>query len=148
MKKYSLETTVGVFVLVGLICLGYLTIKLGKMEVFSSTGYTITASFASAAGLKPGASVEIAGVGVGRVTAITLNQNYYAVVNMLINNGIKLSDDSIASIKTSGLIGDKYISISMGGSTDMLSDKGEITETESSLDIEALISKYVFGGVQ
>ena len=148
MKKYSLEFTVGIFVLIGLMCLGYLTVKLGKMEVFGTDGYTLTARFTSVAGLRTGASVEIGGVAVGKVTGISLAKNYAADVSLLINNGVELSDDSIASIKTSGLIGDKYISISVGGSPDMLAHGGEITETESAVDLEALISKYVFGGVE
>ena len=148
MKKNSLELTVGLFVLIGLICLGYLTIKLGKMEFFASKGYNISAIFDSVSGLKTGAGVEIAGVQVGRVTSISLNSQYAALVTMLINENVKLSEDSIASVKTSGLIGDKYISISLGGSNVMLPDNGTITETEPALDIENLISKYVFGGVK
>lgn len=148
MKKYSLEFSVGIFVLIGLACLGYLTVKLGKMEIFDPQGYTVTARFNSVAGLRTGASVEIGGVPVGKVTGITLAKNYAPSVTLLINNDVGLSDDSIASIKTSGLIGDKYVSISIGGSPDMLAHGGEITETESAIDIEALISKYVFGGVE
>ena len=148
MKNRSLELTVGLFVLIGLVCLGYLTIKLGKMEVFDSKGYNLRAQFDSVAGLRTGAGVEMAGVGIGKVTQITLNKNYVAVVNMRIDNNIKLSEDSIASVKTSGLIGDKYISISIGGSKQMLADNGEITETESAVDIESLIAKYAFGGVE
>lgn len=148
MKKYSLEFSVGVFVLIGCVCLAYLTVKLGKMEVFSNDGYTVSARFASITGLKTGANVEIAGVAVGKVTGIILGKDYAARVRLQINKGIELSDDCIASVKTSGLIGDKYISISLGGSETMLADGGEITETESSVDIEALISKYVFGGVE
>lgn len=148
MKKYSLEFAVGIFVLIGLMCLGYLTVKLGKMEVFGTDGYTVTARFTSVAGLRAGAAIEIGGVPVGKVTGISLAGNYAADVTLLINNGVELSDDSIASVKTSGLIGDKYISISVGGSPDMLAHGGEITETESAVDIEALISKYVFGGVE
>lgn len=148
MKKYSMEFVVGIFVLIGLCCLGYLTVKLGKMEVFGNDGYTVTANFSSVSGLKTGASVEIAGVPVGKVTGIDLNRAYAATVSLLINNGVELSDDSIASVKTSGLIGDKYISLSLGGSSDMLKPGEEITETESAVDIEALISKYVFGGVE
>jgi phospholipid/cholesterol/gamma-HCH transport system substrate-binding protein len=147
MKKYSLEFSVGVFVLIGMACLGYLTIKLGKMEIFGSDGYTVTARFASVTGLKTGASVEIAGVQVGKVTGISLGSDYAAKVNMQIKKAVPLSDDSIAAVKTSGLIGDKYISISLGGSSSNLTDGGEIEETQSAIDIEALISKYVFGGV-
>ena len=148
MKKYSLEFSVGVFVLIGLVCLGYMTIKLGKMEVFDNNGYIVKARFASITGLKVGASVEISGVPVGKVTVINLDKDYYAQVSLQLDKNVKLSDDSIASVKTSGLIGDKYISLSRGASTTMLADGGEITETESAVDIEALISKYVFGGVQ
>jgi phospholipid/cholesterol/gamma-HCH transport system substrate-binding protein len=148
MKKYSLECSVGLFVLVGLLCLGYMTIKLGKMEFFSGDGYTVHAKFASIAGLKVGAGVEISGVPVGKVTGIALSGDYYALVSMRLDRRVELGDDSIASIKTSGLIGDKYISISRGASATPLADGGEMTETESAVDIEALISKYVFGGVQ
>jgi len=148
MKKYSMEFIVGIFVLIGLCCMGYLTIKLGKMEVFGNDGYTVTASFSSVAGLKTGASVEIAGVPVGKVTGIDLSKAYAARVSLLIDKDIELSDDCIASVKTSGLIGDKYISISLGGSSEMLASGGEITETESAVDIESLISKYVFGDVK
>lgn len=147
MKKYPLEFSVGIFMLIGLICLGYLTVKLGKMELFGTDGYTINARFTSIAGLKTGASVEIAGVPVGKVTGIKLNEDYYALVSLRINPDVRLSDDSIASIKTSGLIGDKYVNLSMGGSDVVLKEGGEIVETESAVDIEALISKYVFGSV-
>lgn len=148
MKKYSMELSVGVFMLIGLICLAYLTVKLGKMELFDADGYTLTARFTSASGLKTGANVEIGGVPVGKVTGITMGKDYRAVVTLLINNGVELSDDTIASIKTSGLIGDKYVSVSSGGSEHMLAEGDEVTETESAVDIEALISKYVFGGVE
>lgn len=143
-----MELAVGVFVLIGLACLAYLTVKLGKMEVFGNDGYTLTARFTSITGLKTGASVEISGVPVGKVVSITLDNRYTAKVGLRINTGVKLSEDSIASVKTSGLIGDKYISISLGGSDVLLAAGGEITETESAVDIEALISKYVFGGVK
>ncbi len=148
MKKYSLEFSVGIFVLVGLLCLAYMTVKLGKMEVFGKNGYSLSARFTSITGLKVGASVEIAGVPVGKVSGITLADDYRAEVTLLINNGVKLSDDAIASVKTSGLIGDKYISLSSGSSATLLANDDEITDTESAVDIEALISKYVFGGVK
>ncbi|MDR0339598.1 MAG: outer membrane lipid asymmetry maintenance protein MlaD, partial [Desulfovibrio sp.] len=109
---------------------------------------TLTARFSSVTGLKSGANVEIAGVPVGKVTGIRMDDSYRAVVTLLINKGVALSDDSIASVKTSGLIGDKYVSLSSGGSETMLADGDQVTETESAVDIEALISKYVFGGVQ
>lgn len=144
----SKETIVGFFVMIGLVCLGYLTIKLGKMELFNSNGYSIFATFSSVSGLKPGAEIDIAGVKVGRVKSIRLDEKLpRAIVELQLNNDIKLTEDAIASVKTSGLIGDKYISIDPGGSDQLLKSGGEITDTESSIDIESLISKYIFGKV-
>ncbi len=146
MKKYTHETLVGVFVLIGIICIGYLTIKLGKMQIIGGDFYEITAKFDSVAGLKPDSSVQMAGVEIGRVTSITLDtQDFVAVVKMKIKKGVPIQEDAIASIKTSGLIGDKYVSIQPGGSDELLKDGGVITDTESAVDIEGLISKYVFG---
>lgn len=144
----SKEAAVGFFVLIGLICLGYLTIKLGKMELFNSDGYSIFATFTSVSGLKPGAEVDIAGVKVGRVKSIRLDsKSPRAIVEINVNNNIHLTDDAIASVKTSGLIGDKYISISPGGTGKPLQNGDEIIDTESSVDLESLISKYIFGKV-
>ena len=148
MKKYSMELSVGVFVFIGLICLGYLTVKLGKMEVFAQKGTVVQARFSSVAGLRAGANVEISGVSIGKVTAIELdNDHASALITLNIRPDISLTDDTIASIKTSGIIGDKYVNLSLGGGSP-LGDHGRIVETESSVDIEALISKYVFGGAQ
>lgn len=148
MKKYPQDVSVGLFVLVGLLCLAWLTVKLGKLEVFSSDGYTVSAQFVSVAGLKSGASVEIAGVPVGRVSEVTLNPvNARALVRLHLKKDIALTDDTIASVKTSGLIGDKYVSLSLGAGAPV-PPGGELTETESAVDIESLISKYAFGGVQ
>lgn len=148
MKKTSVEIAVGIFVLIGFICIGYLTVKYGKMEIVSDDNYTLSAKFQSVSGLKTGAQVEIAGVQIGKVSSISLDkERMVAEVKMKIRKDLKLTDDVIASVKTSGLIGDKYIKISQGGSEDVLENNGEITETESALDIEDLISKYVFGGV-
>ena len=144
----SKNIVVGVFVLIGLVCVAYLTIKLGRMEVFGESGYTVTARFSSVAGLRVGANVEIAGVAVGRVSAIRLDtEDYTAQVDLQINEGIPLSEDIMASVKTSGLIGDKYIAITPGGAETMLQPGSLITDTEPALDLEALIGKVVFGGV-
>lgn len=146
MKKSSLEMAVGVFVIIGILCVGYLTIKLGKMELLGDNYYTIYAKFSSAAGLKPGSNVEIAGVPIGQVEAITLEPVLkIAKVALKIENGVELEEDAIASVKTSGLIGDKFIMITPGGAIDMIPPGGTITETEAALDIEDLVSKYVFG---
>ena len=150
MRNYARDTFAGIFVIIGLICVAYLTIKLGKMELASGSGYNVHARFSSIAGLRVGAGVEIAGVSVGKVTSISLEQTdegTLALVTMKINKEVELTDSCIASVKTSGLIGDKYISLSPGGSFDLLSDGSEIVDTESALDIEALIKKYVFGNV-
>lgn len=145
---FAKESIVGIFVVLGLICVSYLTIKLGRMELFDSGGYTVTARFSSVTGLRMGASVEIAGVPVGRVTSIRLDpQTYMADVDLRINDGVALSDDVMASVKTSGLIGDKFISLAPGGSDSPLKNGDTITDTEPTLDLEALIGKVVFGGI-
>lgn len=144
------ETIVGIFVVIGLLCVAYLTVKLGKMEVIAQDGFQLNAKFTSVSGLRVGADVEMAGVPVGKVTRIALdvsNGTAQAVVTMRFNEDISLTDDTIASIKTSGLIGDKYISISSGGSQRLLVSGDTIEDTESSVDLEALIGKYAFGGV-
>ena len=145
------ETAVGLFVLIGLLCVAYLTIKLGKMEVFTGQGYELNASFDSVSGLRVGADVEMAGVPVGKVTGIRLDPDpmrNQAVVRLRFDKDLHLSDDSSASVRTSGLIGDKFISISRGGSEHMLAPGDTITETESAVDLGSLISKYAFGGVK
>ena len=148
MKKSSVELVVGVFVLIGLICVAYLTIKLGKMEWMGDNHYLLSARFDSVSGLRTGAGVELAGVQVGQVDSISLDhKTMQALVKFKIQNGVKLSDDVIVSVKTAGLIGDKYVNITPGGSEQILKPGDTIMETESVLDIEALISKYVFGNV-
>lgn len=147
--SYSKQTIAGIFVLIGIVCIGYLTIKLGKMELIGDEGYTVHAKFVSVAGLRVGANVEIAGVNVGRVTDIRLDEKTHAKaqVAMRIKKDVPLTDDVIASVKTSGLIGDKYIMLSPGGSPDILADGDEVTDTQPSVDIESLISKYALGKV-
>lgn len=145
---FAKQSIVGVFVVLGLICVSYLTIKLGRMELFDSSGYTVTARFSSVTGLRTGANVEIAGVPVGRVTSIRLDpQTFMADVDLRISDGVSLSDDVMASVKTSGLIGDKFISLAPGGSDTPLKSGDTITDTEPTLDLEALIGKVVFGGI-
>uniref|UniRef100_I2Q0D5 ABC-type transport system involved in resistance to organic solvents, periplasmic component n=1 Tax=Desulfovibrio sp. U5L TaxID=596152 RepID=I2Q0D5_9BACT len=149
MKKYAMETTVGVFVLAGLLCVAYLTVKLGKLDVFGGDRYPLVARFKDVTGLKSGAYVEMAGVRIGQVSAVALDpKDNMALVTLEIQNGVRLTDDAIASIKTSGLIGDKFVKISPGGSDDVLKPGGTIVETEASVDLGDLIGKYVFGGVK
>jgi len=149
MKKSSAEMVVGIFVLIGILCVGYLTIRLGKMELIGGNYYHLLARFNSVSGLKAGAQVEISGVQVGQVDDINLDvKQMVAVVDLKIRKNIQLTDDAIASVKTAGLIGDKYIKISPGGSDEILKPGGTIEETESAIDLEELISKYVFGGIK
>ncbi|MFY9707815.1 MAG: outer membrane lipid asymmetry maintenance protein MlaD [Desulfobacterales bacterium] len=148
MKKWSVEVAVGLFVLLGIACVGYLTIRLGKMEIIGDNYYTVSARFQSIAGLKAGSEVELAGVPIGQVERFSLDQErWMAVVQMKIMKSIVLTEDVIASIKTAGLIGDKYIKLSPGVSDVPLKPGGMIIETESALDIEELISKFVFGKI-
>jgi len=146
MKKIDIETAVGFFLLIGIFSLAYISVKLGRLEVFGSKGYIIYAEFDQVGGLKPGASVEIAGVSIGKVTAIKLDK-YQALLTIEINEGVKLQDDSIASIKTQGLIGEKFVQVTPGGSEKYITAGGRLMDTESAIDIESLISKYVFGKV-
>lgn len=132
MKKYRIETIVGIFVFLGLLCIGYMTVKLGKVSFFSDNSYPLTAKFTSVTGLRDGNPVEIMGIEVGRVEKITMDQdNQKAVVEMKIHRGVKIYDDAIASIKTEGLMGDQYISIDPGGSGTLLGPRGTITETQA-----------------
>jgi phospholipid/cholesterol/gamma-HCH transport system substrate-binding protein len=146
MRRSTLDLAVGVFVVIGILALGWLSIRLGRIELFSAPGYVVIADFPSVGGLKAGSSVEIAGVEIGRVDAITLS-DYQARVTMTIKPNIKLQEDTIASIKTRGLIGEKFIKINPGGSEKLIKPRGKITEVEPPVDIEELISKYVFGKV-
>ncbi|NQT68425.1 MAG: outer membrane lipid asymmetry maintenance protein MlaD [Desulfobacteraceae bacterium] len=148
MNRSLVEIGVGIFVLIGIICVGYLTVRLGKMELFGVDYYSVSAQFQSISGLNNGASVEVAGVQIGKVYSISLEkEEMVAVVKMKIKKGVVLTDDVIASIKTAGLIGDKYIKLTPGGSDEILNAGDTIIETESAIDLEELISKYVFGGV-
>jgi phospholipid/cholesterol/gamma-HCH transport system substrate-binding protein len=146
MSRINIEVIVGIFLLLGLLALGYLAIKLGRMEVIGSGGYTVYATFPTVGGLRSGSSVEIAGVEVGRVEEIRL-QDYQARVALRINGGIQLPEDSIVSIRTKGLIGEQLVRISPGGSPEMIPPRGEIYETEPPVDVMELISKYIFGKV-
>ena len=149
MKKSSIETSVGIFMFIGIICIVYLTVNLGKMNLLGTNHYELSARLQSVSGLKTGASIEMAGVQIGQIDTIDLNQDrQIAEVRLKIRNNIILTDDVIASVKTAGLIGDKYIMISPGGSDMILRPGDMITETESAVDLEDLISKYVFGAAE
>lgn len=143
MNRISIETAVGIFIIIGLACMAYLAVKLGDINLFGTEQYVLKARFSNISGLKEGSTVEIAGVKVGKVSKISLD-NYQAFVELLINPGIKIQEDAIASIRTQGIIGDKYVKIAPGGAEDYIRPQGVLTETESSVDIEELVSKYIF----
>ena len=146
MERTKVNVAVGLFLVLGILALGYLSIRLGRVSFLGGTGYLVTADFPSVGGLKAGSGVEIAGVLIGRVEAIGL-ADYQARVVLRLNSDVKLQDDSIASIKTKGLIGEKYIRISPGGSDKLIPPNGRIREVEAPVDLEELISKYIFGKV-
>jgi len=149
MKKYTNETVAGLFVLIGLLCVGYLTAKLGKVSLFGDNDYVLYARFSTVSGLRMGNPVEMLGLEIGQVEGFKMDQqNQQAIAELKIKKDIKIYDDAIASIKTSGLIGDKYVSIDPGGGGELLENGGMITETEAPVDIGDLISKYAFGDVK
>jgi phospholipid/cholesterol/gamma-HCH transport system substrate-binding protein len=138
------DIIVGIFVLVGAICLGYLAIRLGKVELFGATGYVVYADFSSVAGLKVGDPAEIAGVRVGKVESLALVDDR-ARVALRLDPNVKLQDDVIASVRARGLIGDKFVLITPGASDNIIPPEGKIRETESPQDITDLIGKFVGG---
>jgi phospholipid/cholesterol/gamma-HCH transport system substrate-binding protein len=148
MKKYSMESVVGIFVVIGLLCVGYMTVKLGKVSLFGDDNYTLYAGFGSVSGLRVDSPVEIDGIEVGRVKRLNIDQEKQAaLVELRIRKGIKVYDDAIASVKTAGLIGDKFVKIDPGGSGEILKPGGRIIDTASPIDLEELIAKYIFGDV-
>ncbi len=149
MKKYAMETTVGIFVVIGLLCVGYMTVRLGKVSFFGHTTYRLFARFTSVAGLRDGSSVSMYGLDIGRVEKLTMDQEkQMALVELRIQRGVKIYDDAIASIKTEGLIGDRYVSIDPGGGGELLNPGGTIIETQPPVDISEIIGKYAFGEVK
>jgi len=145
MKKMNLEMIVGVFLLAGFISFSWLAVKMGDINPFANETYPVTARFTSISGLKEGSTIELAGVVVGKVSGIELDTgDYEAVVHLNIDKQVELQDDSIASIRTAGIIGDKYIKLSPGGSDIILEAGDEIEETEPAISLEELVSKYIF----
>ena len=145
MNRIKLETVVGLFVLVGLVSFGFLAVKLGGVGAAGGDQYTLKASFLSASGLRNGAEVEMAGVVVGQVTDIQFDiEDFEAEVELTLPSEIRIQEDAIASIASSGLLGGKLIKISAGGSDEYLEPSDLITETESSVSLEELLSKYIF----
>jgi phospholipid/cholesterol/gamma-HCH transport system substrate-binding protein len=145
MKRFNMETGVGIFMVLGFLCFAWLAVRLGDVDLFGTDSYRVQARFGSISGLKEGATVEMAGVPVGSVADIRLDpQSYQAVVELSLQRPVQLQEDSIASIRTAGIIGDRYVNLSPGGSELMIPPGGEIVETESAINLEELVSKYIF----
>jgi phospholipid/cholesterol/gamma-HCH transport system substrate-binding protein len=149
MKKGTIEIFVGLFMLVGFAALGYLALQLGEVRwLTGGNTYLLKAEFDNVSGIKKGASVQVAGVVIGSVEAIELGPENFAVLVMRLQKQVQVPVDSIASVKSQGIIGDKYIQISLGGDGELLKEGEVVTETESAIDIESLISKFAFGSAK
>src|SRR5260370_19803693 len=146
MKQSNIELSVGAFVLLGIAAIVWVAIQ-GVAGVAIGGSYEVTARFTNVGGLRPGKQVFIAGVPVGRVEKIDLNSQYAAIVHMNVREDVRLPTDTIASVKTSGLIGDKFIALAPGADSKNLAPGGMITDTESVMDLESLIRRFAFGNV-
>ena len=145
MKRFNIEIAVGIFMVVGFLCFTWISIKLGDVNLFGKDTYPLEARFNSVSGLKEGATIEIAGVRIGKVSSINLDSEAFeAVLQLDIDKGIRLQEDSIASIRTAGIIGDRFVNISPGGLDEFIEPGGELEETESAINLEELVSKYIF----
>lgn len=147
MNNRTIEFLVGSFVLIGLAAVLYLAIQVGSARYLGGDSYELQARFTSVGGVNAGSRVEIAGVPVGTVKEVVLDENFYAMVTLELPNTLELDEETIASVKTAGLIGDRFIQLSPGGFGEMLADGDMIVDTESALDIEGLISRFALGGI-
>jgi phospholipid/cholesterol/gamma-HCH transport system substrate-binding protein len=149
MKKNTVEMIVGLFIVVGFLAFVYLALRLGEVSFLSSgSKYIINAEFNNVSGVKKGATVQVAGVIVGDVDKIWLGDKGYAHLALRVDKGLKVPLDSIASVKSQGIIGDKFIQLNLGGDEKMFADGGVIRDTESALDIESIVSKIAFGSAK
>ena len=145
MKNINTELIVGLFMITGFVAFSYLSLQMGEFSIFDlEKNYSLEAEFENVSGLKVGAGIEIAGVNIGKVARIKLGEQSLAKVTLLINQDINITEDAIASIRTQGFIGDKYIKIVQGADEEMLKEGDLIFDTESSIDFEELVSKYIF----
>ena len=145
MKRFDFDFLTGLFVIFGILCMAYLSVNLANKEILGGSGYNVVAFFSNITGLRLGSQVEIAGVEVGRVKKIELDENYQAKVTIRLNKDVIVQEDAIASIKTKGLIGDKYVQITPGGSEKIVKKGEKIRETQDVFDIENAISQLIFG---
>jgi phospholipid/cholesterol/gamma-HCH transport system substrate-binding protein len=149
MRKYQYETVAGIFLVIGLVCVAYMTVRLGKVSFLGDTSYVLHARFTTVSGLRVGNPVRMFGLEVGRIGRLGLDQkDQMALVELRLNKDIKIYGDAVASIKSSGLIGDRFISIDPGGADEILKPGATIVQTQPPLDIEELVGKYAFGDVK
>lgn len=149
MKQKQIEFSVGLFVLIGIAAILYLAIQIGSSRFLGSDTTVVTARFSNIGGLNEGSNVMIAGVKIGVVGNIELDtENLVAMVELKLHTDLTLYDDAIASIKTNGLIGDKFVALDPGGGGFELEPGEPIVDTESALDIESLISRFAFGSLE
>ena len=145
MSEYKrIEIAVGIFVFIGIAGMFYMALRLGEVGGLGASGYVVTADFDDIGGVRKGADVMIAGVVVGRVDGVRLTKDDQAELSLRIHNGVKLTSDVIASIRTKGIIGDRFIRLSQGGDDTYLKNGESIEETESAISLEGLVSKYIF----
>jgi len=145
MKNINTELIIGLFMIAGFLAFGYLSLQMGEFSIFNvEKNYMLEAEFDNVSGLKIGTGIEIAGVNIGKVARIRLGNEGLARVTMLIDQEIKITRDAIVSIRTQGLIGDKYIKIIQGADEEFLAEGDTVFDTESSIDFEELVSKYIF----
>jgi phospholipid/cholesterol/gamma-HCH transport system substrate-binding protein len=145
MNEYKkIEMIVGAFVLVGIISISWMAVKLGQIGGIGASGYVLEAVFTDAGGMRSGSDVMMAGVVIGRVGDVVVNDDSEAKLTLLIDDGIPVTSDAIASVRTKGIIGERYVRITQGGDDEILKAGDEIEETESAINIEDLVSKYIF----
>ncbi|MGB0408920.1 MAG: outer membrane lipid asymmetry maintenance protein MlaD [Opitutales bacterium] len=148
MNKRRIEFLVGCFVLIGIVAVLYLAIQVGSARVFGTDNYELGARFSRVSGVVAGSRVEIAGVRVGTVKDVVLDSHFFAIATLELPRSLQLDDDTIASVKTAGFIGDRYIELSPGGSGFALEPGDMIVDTEAAMDIEDLISRFALGGIE
>jgi len=142
----KIEMVVGVFVLIGVYCIAWLAVELGGVGGLGHKGYELSAIFDDAGGVRKGSDVLLAGVPVGQVKVVSLKDNELALMLFNINEGVQIASDATVSIRTKGLIGEKYVRINQGSEEDYLEPGDEFDDAESAINIEDLISKYIFSG--
>ncbi len=137
------DLIVGLFVLVGIGALAYLSLQVGGLEFGTKETIALSATFDDIGGLSVRAPIKVAGVKVGRVSGIKLDEDLRAVVSLELDRGVNLSIDSSAAIRTSGLLGDQYVAVELGAEDESLKDGEEFSFTESALSIDKLIGQFV-----